>query len=480
MYLLAVLFGLGCLLALILTPLVRNLFQSAGMVDVPDSDRKLHAAGIPRAGGIAIFLSYLICLLFGAVLPFTSSLQVNETFPRLQPVLLAAGIVFLGGLLDDIYTLKPWHKILFQVAGGFFAWQGGVAIRVDIAPEWNEPVGMVLTLGWLVFCSNAFNLIDGLDGLAAGVGFFATMTTFVAAMANNTLELMLFTAPLAGALLGFLRYNFNPASIFLGDCGSLSVGFLLGCFAVLWSQKSATVLGMTAPLMAVSIPLLDALVAMARRAIRNKSIFAGDRGHVHHVLIDRGLTTRQAAMLLYGVCGIAAVLSLAQNTMHARFGGFIVIAFCAAAWIGVQHLGYVEFGMIRQLFFKGTLRKMLDSEARLGQFRTDLEAAENLDACWTALQTMGRDLGFSGTRFKTTVRVYVDPPEGIDPNERWQLRIPLVDGQHVNFYSSPASQPDCLFLNLFVATVTEVLNPRMKAIAEAKGIADVNGLDLVP
>jgi len=133
-----------------------------------------------------------------------------------------------------------------------------------------------------VACVNAFNLIDGLDGLAAGLGLFATLTTFAAALLQQNFELAIATVPLSGALLGFLRYNFSPATIFLGDCGSQTVGFLLGCYGVLWSQKATTLLGMTAPVMALSIPLLDTALSVARRLLGGRPIFRADRGHIHH------------------------------------------------------------------------------------------------------------------------------------------------------------------------------------------------------
>jgi UDP-GlcNAc:undecaprenyl-phosphate GlcNAc-1-phosphate transferase len=145
-----------------------------------------------------------------------------------------------------------------------------------------------VTVLWLLACANAFNLIDGLDGLASGVGLFATLTTLCAALMHGDMELALATAPLAGALIGFLRYNFNPASIFLGDCGSLSIGFLLGCYAVMWSQKSATLLGMAAPAIVLAAPLVDTALSIARRFIQHKPIFGADRGHLHHRLLDRG------------------------------------------------------------------------------------------------------------------------------------------------------------------------------------------------
>ena len=156
-------------------------------------------------------------------------------------------------------------------------------------------LSLPLTLLWLVGCANAFNLIDGIDGLATGAGLFATVTILIGALLSNNVPLALATVPLAGALLGFLRYNFNPASIFLGDSGSLTIGFLLGCYGVLWSQKGATMLGMTAPLMALAVPLLDTGLAVARRFLRHQPIMSGDAAHIHHRLLARGLTPKDCA-----------------------------------------------------------------------------------------------------------------------------------------------------------------------------------------
>src|SRR5207247_514333 len=206
-------------------------------------------------------------------------------------------------------------------------------------------VSLPLTLLWLVGCANAFNLIDGVDGLATGLGLFATLTMVIAALLHGNLTLAIATAPLAGALLGFLRYNFNPASIFLGDSGSLLVGFLLGCYGVLWTQKSATLLGMAAPLMALSIPILDVCLSIGRRFLSQSPIFGADRGHIHHRLLDRGLSPRRVALLLYAVGGLGALFSILQSVVPSRLSLLILALFCASTWIFVHSLKYVEFGV---------------------------------------------------------------------------------------------------------------------------------------
>src|SRR5262249_50739772 len=222
--------------------------------------------------------------------------------PLVISLLPAAGVMFATGLVDDLIGLKAWQKLLVQICAATLAYLAGVrvvGVAGYVAPLW---LSLPITTLWLVACANAFNLIDGVDGVATGVALFATITTLLAALLQSNTPLALATAPLAGALFAFLRYNFNPASIFLGDCGSLTIGFVLGCFGVIWSQKSATLLGMTAPLMALSLPLLDAAASVARRYLRRQRIFTPDRNHVHHRLLERGFSPRKVALILYGVC----------------------------------------------------------------------------------------------------------------------------------------------------------------------------------
>lgn len=271
---------------LILTPLVRRLSQRIGALDLPNATRKLHASPIPRTGGIAIAGAYLFALALLAFAPLKGATKIDV--PLILALVPAAGVVFATGLLDDFMGLNAWQKLFGQVCAAGLAYWGGVHVvgfgGFHAGGWWSLP----LTVFWLVACANAFNLIDGVDGLATGIGLFATFTTLAAAVLQNNVGLAMAMAPLLGALLAFLRYNFNPASIFLGDCGSLTIGFLLGCAGAMWSQKSATILGMTAPLLALAVPLLDTTIAIVRRFLRHQPIFGADRGHVHHKLLDRG------------------------------------------------------------------------------------------------------------------------------------------------------------------------------------------------
>jgi UDP-GlcNAc:undecaprenyl-phosphate GlcNAc-1-phosphate transferase len=347
-------------------------------------------------------------------------------------------------------------KLLGQVTAATLACTVGVQIHnlagYSIASAWWH---IPLTIIWLVGCSNAFNMIDGLDGLAVGVGIFATASAFLVALLSGNIAMVLITAPLLGALTGFLPYNFNPASIFMGDCGSLTIGFLLGCFGVIWSLESATLLGMTAPLIALAVPLLDTALAISRRFLRHQPIFGADRGHIHHRLLARGLTPRRVAYVIYAGSGIAASLALLLSSSHT--GGVPLIAFCIAVWLAVQYLGYEEFDAARQMIFGGLFRRVLNGKLAVHQLETAVQRAATPDECWGALIETSRGLGFSeaslqfdGCRISTRLAP-------ADPGECWDLHIPLNHSGHV-FLRVPmhSAQPPATIGRL-VASVGTVL-----------------------
>ena len=247
--------------------------------------------------------------------------MAKAALPLALKVLPAAALIFTVGLLDDLRAMSPGPSWRCSVIASYVAFDAGIRISKlggFAVPPW---LSLPLTVSWLVGCCNAFNLIDGVDGLAAGAGLFASVTMLLGALLNNDTLLAMAIVPLAGALLGFLWYNFNPASIFLGDSGSLTLGFLLGCYGTIWNQKSTTVLGITVPLMALAVPLLDTGISIARRFLRQQPIFSADFGHIHHRLLARGLTPRRVVLLLYGASGVAAVMSLLASVSHNGFKG---------------------------------------------------------------------------------------------------------------------------------------------------------------
>lgn len=418
------------LISLVLTPLLRHGLRSFEILDQPDEGRKLHRSPVPRIGGIAIAASYVAAFGFLLLSPLHGASAVS--LPLVLSIMPSAMVMFTTGLLDDLVGLKPWQKLLGQVTASALAYYCGVRILGIVGYSTGGWWSLPLTILWLVACTNAFNLIDGIDGLATGVGLLATLTTFLAALLQKNTALAFATVPMAGALLGFLRYNFNPASIFLGDCGSLSIGFLLGCCGVIWSQKSATVLGMAAPLMALSIPLLDTTLAILRRFLRHQPIFGADRNHIHHRLLDRGFSPRKVALLLYGVCGIAASFSLLHSLVRDRFGGLIIVTFCIVTWAGVRYLGYGEFAVARRLTLQGTFRHILHAQLCLKKLENHLALARTGDECWAAIHEAGREYGFAHLRMYLGGQQYDASLSDTTADKCWTMHVPLSDSEYVD------------------------------------------------
>ena len=245
---------------------------------------------------------------------------------------------------------------------------------------------------WLIACTNAVNLIDGLDGLASGVGLFATVTTLLAAVFSGNAGLKLATTPLVGCLLAFLCYNFNPASIFLGDSGSLTIGFMLGCFSLIWSSHSGTLMGIAAPLMALALPLIDVGLAISRRYLRRVPIFQPDRGHIHHMVLARGFKPRETALILYGVCAVSASLALLQGFSHKYMGIVSGVMFVVLVWAGVNYLGYAEFGALGRVLSRRLILRIVRDEIALHDLEKSVREAKVLDDCWQIVLQLGKDL----------------------------------------------------------------------------------------
>jgi UDP-GlcNAc:undecaprenyl-phosphate GlcNAc-1-phosphate transferase len=454
LFLIFTLGGLSLLLALGLTPLVRDSIGRLGFLDHPDGNRKKHASAVPRVGGIAIVGAYVGTFALALVLPFTYGYVLHNALPSIWKLALAASVVFLTGVIDDLVGLKAGQKMIGIGGAAVLAYFAN--IRVDIhflhsLSGWHW-LSFVLTVVWLIGCTNAFNLIDGMDGLATGVGLFATLAMLIAALTQHNLPLALATMPLAGCLLGFLPYNFNKASVFLGDSGSLLIGFLLGCYGALWSEKSVTVVAVTVPLLIVSIPLLEVVLSILRRFLRDRPIFQGDRGHIHHKLLERGFSPKGAVLVIYGLCGLAAMLALLANALHNEFSGLIVIAFCAAAWVGINHLGYAEFSKAGEMFLGGKFRRIIDAETRLLDFETALAEAPDVLACWSKILEGSREFGFQGVRMNMDGALYEDFGSKAH-RPVWQLRIPLAGTQYINFFRDFDSDVNLLILNAFASSV---------------------------
>lgn len=418
--------------ALILTPLCRRIAARYNWTDCPDQFRKFHATPTPRIGGVPIFVA---CATSLGILPLLSLHWASQTIEGdlnvVRRLCLAATIILVAGILDDLIGLVPWQKLGAQViAAVIVVWSG---IRINTVGPHHLPSWLAtsFTVTWLVGCTNAFNLIDGVDGLATGVGLVATTIMLIAALLHHDVAMAVAMVPLIGALGGFLRYNFSPASIFLGDSGSLLIGFLVAFYSIWWTQKADTTLGVTAPLIALSIPLLDTCLAVIRRYLRYAPIFDGDHSHIHHKLLAIGLTPRQTVALLSVVSGVCGGFALLQSVAPWHIQVSIITLLFAAVCMVVEYLGYTELAIARRLIRAGTFRRQLNAELLLSAFREDLTAAATQTQCWEVLRHAYGKFGFSGIRFRCGRQLYADDTNGDHIANTWTVHMTIAEDTYV-------------------------------------------------
>ena len=330
----------------VLTPVVRAVARRRGALDDGLSARKIHGRPVPRLGGIAIVLGSVAPLAVLAVMAGEARWVIGP--PRQALALLAGGLAIAAlGIFDDLRgaTARSKFTVQLAVAAGMY----GLGFRIDeIATPFGDPIqlgilALPFTVLWISGVTNALNLIDGLDGLAGGVGFLALAATFALAASRGDALVMLLTAAVAGALLGFLFYNWNPASIFMGDTGSMLLGFVLATTAIRVNHESSTAVALLVPIVALGVPIADTLLAIVRRAVRGAPLFSADRGHIHHRLLDRGLTHRRAVLAMYGtsaLLGAAALVLARASPAHSALmlGAVTIAAFHLLRWLGYLDL----------------------------------------------------------------------------------------------------------------------------------------------
>lgn len=345
--------GLAFVFSLVANWVLSRLAPKIGLVDRTTDFRRLHSKPIPVVGGLAIFLAFVATLLALAITVRPSALHGDELQTTLA-LFGGASAMLVVGIWDDLRALSPRTKFLAQVVVASAVFFLGLRITGFHAPfigplELHLWLSFPVTILWFVGITNAFNLIDGADGVAGGVALFTSVAMAIVALlfGHPVVALVLFA--LTGAILAFLHFNFPPASVFLGDSGSLFLGFLLAGLGLASSLKATTVLVIAIPVVSLGLPVLDTLLAIGRRILRGERITSGDRGHIHHRLIDLGHSPRRVALILYGVCGLLALASLLLISEDARVVGLVLGIIGVSLWFGVQRLHIPEFLEVRRL-----------------------------------------------------------------------------------------------------------------------------------
>lgn len=306
------------LISFALTPVVKKFAIKIGAIDIPKDDRRMHTKPIPRLGGIAVFIGFLITVLI--------FVDINRP---LQGILIGALIIVLLGIIDDVIPLHALFKLSVQIIAALIVIWHGTRIDVLSNPNvwsdiqyihlnsvWSYPI----TLLWIVIITNSVNLIDGLDGLSVGVSSIASISLLLIAIIVSELSVVLIMAALAGACIGFLPYNLNPAKIFLGDTGSTFLGFILACISIHGLFKFYAIISFAVPFLVLGLPIFDTLFAVLRRISHGKNPMSADRGHVHHRLMDMGFNQKQSVAILYllsGMLGLSAVVLTSSGEIKA-------------------------------------------------------------------------------------------------------------------------------------------------------------------
>ena len=344
------LFLVALLATLLATPLAKCIAQHLGAIDKPD-ERRINKVPIPRMGGIGIALGLVAAVamqvagtkLLGWPTVFVPHMQLQGVDYKLLTV--AVVIVFLTGAIDDVRNLKPRQKLLGQILAACVAAASGLVIGNVANPFTAEliPIGWLaypITVVYLVAFTNVINLIDGLDGLAAGITAISCAAMFYLSYEAHQIDAAVLACILAGCCLGFLRYNFNPASIFMGDCGSNMLGFLLGVIALLGVNRVAAATTLIVPLVIAGVPIIDTFAAIVRRRRGHTAISQADTGHIQHRLIKQGFDQKQAALMIYGwsILLAAGAIIMTKVALPLRFVVFILLVGVSAVFIRKLHL----------------------------------------------------------------------------------------------------------------------------------------------
>ncbi len=443
--LLPVVFVIALLSSFCLTWLVRALARRAHLESVPHLERHLHARPIPRIGGVGIYLAF--CASLGLSYIVLKAMGKHDfgigiTHEWLRWIVFTSGIVFLLGLYDDVRELRPRTKIAVEVVAAILLFASGIRIESfqALLPGhiFGNVLSFIITVAFVVFVTNSFNLIDGMDGLAAGSALFSTVALTMVAWLNHRNSVVLISVALAGTLIGFLRFNFNPATIFLGDSGSLFIGFVLSAAAISGTQKVPAFIAIIAPVVALALPITETVVSILRRSLRSKPIFTADSDHIHHRLLLRGMTQRDAVLTLYAVSGAGALLSLLLLYRDAFVSAGILVIFCLIIFYVVDHLDYEDVREMREAVRRIAghrqkvsanieLRKVMSSAAKAASVE---EAISELNSAMAVHQA---ELRFF--RDQLAAAEYL-----AGSRDHWCLAVPLRSGTHMVLLCSSAPQ----------------------------------------
>jgi UDP-GlcNAc:undecaprenyl-phosphate GlcNAc-1-phosphate transferase len=410
----------------------------------PHGNRQQAQTQIPRLGGLSIFLATLAA--WGVLLLVPNDVRVRflAEWRAVLTLLVPGTLVLIMGAYDDVWGATPRQKLTVEILAAGMVWWAGFRI-VSLPVLWyrvqSPLVSLLLTVLWIVAVTNAFNLIDGLDGLAAGIAFFVAICVFVVSLIQANHFGCILAITLAGALLGFLRFNFSPATIYLGDTGSLFLGFFLATLAIHSSQKSSTLLAIVVPFVAFGLPLMDTTLAVVRRFLSRRPLFTADQDHIHHRLLQQSLSPRVAVLLLYALAALFSLGSLLIVHSTRSVVALVAVLAGASGWFLTSRVQYEELSELNVYVTRAvqSQRHVLANQILIRKASRQLEAAATLEESWRVLVSTLEALDFDEVSSELPKW-----PNDLVPSlpgwsrrcedrsqDRWHVSIPLHAGERV-------------------------------------------------
>jgi UDP-GlcNAc:undecaprenyl-phosphate GlcNAc-1-phosphate transferase len=428
-------FAVGLLANLLLTPLAGSLAKKWNLVDQPDARRKLHGRSIPVAGGLAVLLSVALAVAALSLLAPESGL--NE--PWLLSLGAAGLLICLIGVADDYRLLRGRHKIVGQLLVITLLIAHGVQIeRVHLFGYDLElgVAGVAFTVFFLMGAINSLNLLDGMDGLLGSTGLILSLALACMSLHGGHMDTACLALALGGALLGFLAYNFPPASIFLGDSGSMLIGLVVGVLAIRSSFKGPATVSLMAPAALLTIPILDTLTAIVRRKLTGRSLFDTDRGHIHHCLLRQGWSPRKTLLIISSLCLLAAVGALGSVAFNSEFVALVTAATVIGILVSARLFGYAELALVGKRLggFLGSFVR-LPAEQNAREFEVQLQGKMDWNQLWCAVVVSARKLNLVSARLDINApslhesyHARWDRPaqDGHELENRWRTELPIV------------------------------------------------------
>jgi len=462
-------------ISLITTFWVQKTAVARGLLVPPASDRHMHTKPLPRIGGVGIYLAFLITVVVFCAAPRGG----QRIFPlhMLIGFLIATCSIFLVGAYDDLKSLRPQSKLIFEFLAAVFVYFSGFGLHhISLSVggyEIGKPLGCALTVIWILLITNAFNLIDGLDGLAVGTALLSAIVVIAISLVQHNDLVTMLSCALFGTLLGFVPFNFHPASIFMGDSGSLLIGFTLGALSLSGWSGRPTVAGIVVPILCFGLPIVDVTLAVARRFLTQQPLFKADADHVHHKLMKRGLSQQHAVLALYGVTAGFVLASILLIRESALLVPVLAITSLGLLW-GVHQLQYQEFSggwFGLQAYLRR--RQIARAQQCIRQASHSLDRCGDFRSICRVLRDNLQPIGIGGISFKVQAENELSPasvrPLRKDPEGNlffsWSRRArPTTAWQHC--VQLPAGHDNCTEAFLFRVRVVKRSYPDAEVFSD--------------